>query len=302
MTGGSRRAEPPDLQIHPGIRPISDKAFALFQALIYREAGIYLSSAKKPLLAGRLNRRLRDLKLRSFDEYYLLVSERDEAERLRMFDLISTHETHFFREPRQFEFLARELFPRWSSEAAAGTVPKRIRAWSAGCSTGEEPYSLAMALLEHFPPSAGWELEILASDLSGHTLETAREGIWPIEKSTEIPAAYLKSYMLRGTARQEGKMKAGPEIRSLVRFERINLNEESYPVTGRFDLLFCRNVLIYFDKESKGRVIHRLIDRLSPSGHLFLGHAESLTGLTDRVRTVIPTVYADPAQEGGSGR
>jgi chemotaxis protein methyltransferase CheR len=208
-----------------------------------------------------------------------------------MLDLISTNETHFFREPRQFEFLAQEVFPGWNLEAAAGKMSKQIRVWSAGCSTGEEPYSLAMLLLNYFPPSAGWTIEILASDLSTRVLDRAREGLWPIEKVSEIPSDYLKSYMLRGTGSQQGKMKAGPEISALIRFERINLNEESYPLTGRFDLLFCRNVLIYFDMESKMRVVNRLIDRLSPRGYLFLGHSESLNSLSDRVRNTIPTVY-----------
>lgn len=291
MRGRIHRRAPADLPAGEGIRPISDKVFAQFQALIFRESGIHLSGAKKALLVGRLNCRLRDLNLGSFEEYYLVVSERDETERVRMLDLISTNETHFFREPHHFEFLAREVFPGWNSAAAAGTIPKRIRVWSAGCSTGEEPYSLAMVLLDHFPVSAGWEIEIVASDLSTRALSRAGEGVWPIEKSDEIPPVYLKRYMLRGTGKQEGKMKAGPEIGALVRFERINLNEETYPLAGGFDLIFCRNVLIYFSAESKGRVISRLIDRMSPSGYLFLGHAESLNNLTDRVRTVTPTVY-----------
>ena len=207
-----------------------------------------------------------------------------------MLDCICTYETHFFREPRQFEFLERRVVPEWTARAAAG-APRRIRAWSAGCSTGEEPYSLAMVLLAHFPPSAGWSVEILASDLSSRALERARAGLWTIDKASEIPHPYLKAFMLRGRGSQEGLMKAGPEIRSLLRFQRVNLAEERYPVAGPFDLVFCRNVLIYFDPPGKTRVVERLLEQIAPGGYLFLGHAESLTGLSDRGRSVGPTVY-----------
>lgn len=279
-----------------GIRPITDREFSLFQELIYKEAGIYLSGAKKPLLEGRLARRMRELGLHSFNAYYHRVLEQGESERVRLLDAVSTNETHFFREPLQFEFLERRLFPEWAREAELGWRPRKIRAWSAGCSSGEEPYSLAMTLLFHFPSVSGWNVEIFATDLSTRMLERARNAIWPIEKTKEIPPQYLKLFMLRGTRSQAGKIKAGPEIRSVVRFDRLNLNEDSYPFSGPFDLIFCRNVLIYFDTESKKRVLDRLLRSLSPAGHLFIGHAETLTGLGDRVRSVIPTVY----MKGGS--
>jgi chemotaxis protein methyltransferase CheR len=279
---------------------ISAREFALFRDLIHRESGIFLSEAKKALVVGRLGRRLRALGLSSLGAYYRLLAEGDEQERIRMLDCICTNETHFFREPRQFEFLERQVFPEWAARAAAGG-PRRIRAWSAACSTGEEPYSLAMTLLAHLPPSSGWTLEILASDLSTRALDQARAGLWSIDKAREIPERYLKAFMLRGTGPQEGVMKAGPEIRSLLRFQRVNLNQDRYPVAGPFDLVFCRNVLIYFDVASKARVVHRLLDQLAPCGYLFLGHAESLTGLTDRGRSVGPTVYVradEPSRTG----
>ncbi len=274
-----------------GIQPITDREFSLFQELIYKEAGIYLSQAKKPLLVGRLMRRLRELGLPSFKAYYHRIIDEGDAERVYLLDAISTNETHFFREPRQFEFLEQKLLPEWAREADLGRRPRLIRVWSAGCSSGEEPYSLAMTLLFHFPFGSGWQIEILATDLSTRMLERARRAIWPIEKANEIPSRFLKPFMLRGTRSQEGKIKAGPEIRSIVRFERFNLNETVYPFPGPFDLLFCRNVLIYFDTQSKQRVIDRLLRCLSPTGHLFIGHAESLAGMGDRVRNVLPTIY-----------
>ena len=209
-----------------------------------------------------------------------------------MIERICTHETAFFREPRHFEWLEQRVLPQWRREADAGRRPRRIRAWSAGCSTGEEPYSLAMAFLEQFPAGSGWEIEIWATDLSTRALEKAQRAIWPLEQEREIPPGCVKQFMLKGTGTQAGKMKAGPEIRSRVRFKSLNLNDEAYAIEGRFDLILCRNVLIYFAQESRLRAIDRLLDHLAPQGLLFLGHSESLFGRTERVRSVIPTVYA----------
>ncbi len=270
---------------------VSDAEFSRFQAMVHREAGIWLSPVKKALLAGRLAKRLRELGLTSYGDYYEMVRA-DEAERTLMLDRITTNETRFFREPHHFDLLADRVYPVWQAEAAAGRRPRRIRAWSAACSTGEEPYTLAMSLLRAFPPGSGWDIEILATDLSTRALERARAAVWPIGKSREIPARDLKAFMLRGTGSQEGRMKAGPAIRSVVRVERFNLNDEIHPAVGPFDLLFCRNVLIYFDAATKSRVVERLLGHLAPAGLIFLGHAESLASMAGRLLTIVPTVYA----------
>ncbi len=270
---------------------IKDQEFVQFQALIHGEAGIWLAPVKRTLLAGRLSGRLRDLGLASFGEYYERVVA-DAAERARMLDHVTTNETHFFREPRHFEFLAEEVFPRWHAEAEEGGRPRRLRIWSAACSTGEEPYSLAMALLRAFPPGSGWNLEILATDLSTRVLDLAQKAVWPLEKSREIPEAELKAFMLRGIGPLRGTMKAGKEIRELVHFARLNLNDAEYPAIGEFDLVFCRNVLIYFDAAAREQVVGHLLEHLAPSGYLFLGHAESLSGTAFPVRSIIPNVYA----------
>jgi chemotaxis protein methyltransferase CheR len=289
----SARASPWD----SAIEPIEPHVFRRFQSLIQGESGIRLADVKKALLTGRLSRRLRELGLTSFREYLRRV-EADEPERVRMLDLITTNETRFFRESKQFELLDSEILPRWAAEASEGKRPRRIRVWSAGCSTGEEPYSLAMLFLSHFPRD--WDMEILATDLSTRALERARAAVWPLSRSREIPPALLKTFMLRGTGPEDGKMKAGPEVRAFVRFERLNLNDASYEVQGPFDLILCRNVLIYFDSEGKRRVIGRLLDHLAPAGFFFVGHAESLNGITDRVRAVMPCVYtAGPAPARG---
>jgi len=281
---------PPACATPAAARVLNAREFRLFQGLIQREAGIHLSEAKKVLVEGRLARRLRDLGV-DFGAYYELV-ESDPQERVRMLDCICTNETHFFREPRQFEFLESQVFPEWRARAEAGGMARRVRVWSAGCSTGEEPYSVAMAFLASFPPSSGWEIEIVATDLSTRVLERAQAAVWTIDKAKEIPGGHLKAFMLRGTGPEEGRMKAGPLVRSRVRFHRLNLNAEPFTFAGRFDLVFCRNVLIYFDAASKARVVGRLLDRLDPRGYLLLGHAETVTGLNVRTRSVGPTVYA----------
>jgi chemotaxis protein methyltransferase CheR len=191
------------------------------------------------------------------------------------------------------------VFPRLEAEAAR-TGTKRVRAWSAACSTGEEPYSLAMALLHRFPTSAGWQVEVVATDLSNKVLAAARAALWPIDKAEDIPLHYRKEFMLRGTGSQTGKMKAGPEIREVVSFTRMNLNEAVYSVSGTFDFIFCRNVLIYFDRESKTKVVERLMTHLAPDGCLFLGYAETTTTITDRLVSIGPNVYARVPERSGA--
>jgi chemotaxis protein methyltransferase CheR len=267
---------------------ISDYEFALFQALICREAGIHLAVTKKPMLVSRLMRRVGALKLPTFGDYYRLVL-RDGDEMVRLLDAVCTNETWFFRNPKHFSFVAETLCPRWLAEAAAGRRPRRVSVWSAASSTGEEPFSLAMAMRDALP---GWDLQILATDLSSRVLERAQAATFPLEKSEDIPAVYLKRYMLRGTGTQEGKMRAGPEIRSVVSFRRLNLNDEIWPVEveARFDLIFCRNVLMYFDARRREQVLRKMLNRLSPEGYLFLGDAEGLTGF-DSLRMVEPAVH-----------
>src|SRR5579871_2397570 len=271
-------------------REISEREFLRLRNLLYEEAGIWLSQAKTALLVGRLAKRLRHHGLKSFKQYYDLVINSPE-ERVQMLNALSTNETRFFREPQHFELLNSFIFPKWTEEAATGRRGRKIRVLSAGCSTGQEPYSLAMVLLDRFPAASGWEIEIIATDLSTRALEIAQTGIWPTAKVDEIPPPYLKAFMLKGFADQAGKIKAGPEISSIIRFFRMNLNEQAYPLTGKFDMIFCRNVLIYFDQHGRQQVVRRLARFLSPDGYLFLGHAESLHSISDRLRSVIPTVY-----------
>ncbi len=272
-------------------KPLEAGEFRLFQTLVYQHAGIYLGESKRALLVGRLAKRLRELGLKRFRDYHDYVVNGDGEELATMLDCICTNETHFFREPDHFAFIAERVVPGLREAAARRAAPRRVRAWSAACSTGEEPYSVAMVLLDLLPPAEGWDLEVLATDLSRKALARAVAGIWPIDRAEEIPEHYRKRFMLKGTRTQAGRMKAGDEVRRVIRFDRLNLNEESYGGIGQFDLVLCRNVLIYFDAASRSRVVHRLMTHLAPGGHLFLGHAETLTGVTDRLRSVMPTVY-----------
>ncbi|WP_437676507.1 CheR family methyltransferase [Sorangium sp. So ce131] len=303
-------------------RSLSDDEFALFQKLIKRLSGIALGPQKKPLLVCRLAPRLRALGLRSFGEYYRRVAAPGgEGELVHMLDCICTNETRFFREREQFELLEREILPAWQENAGHGApdAPGRrapparagrpLRAWSAACSTGEEPYSIAMALLgglpsldrsgaaRQAPPWAGGAstgapgVSVLATDLSTRALGQAQRAVWPIERASEIPDRHLRSYMLRGTGASAGLMKARPELRRVVSFRRFNLLDAAPERFGLFDLIFCRNVLIYFDAATRASIVARLIASLAPGGYLFLGHAEGLHGTDHRVRCVAPSVY-----------
>jgi len=284
-------------------KPIPDLAeeeFHLFQALVLRESGIHLGAKNRAMLVSRLWRRLRALELNSFSSYYRRVKA-DPREMVLMLDCICTNETHFFREPAAFECLRKRVFHEWIADADSGKRGKTLRIWSAACSTGEEAYSLAMAILTYFPPSAGWSVEVLGTDLSTKVLARASAAIWPAEKISGVPVEYQRRFLLKGFGPEKGKIKAVDELRQVVRFQRLNLTREPYAVTGPFDLIFCRNVLIYFQWETKIKVVDSLGKYLAPSGYLFLGHAESLHGVADKLQFVAPKVFRssrDPLARG----
>ncbi len=228
--------------------------------------------------------------------YQLVVDPTQQEERELMIDAITTNETRFFREPKQFEFLEQRAIPVWKSEAREGVRTKTLRLWSAGCSSGEEPYSLAMTMAGNLPREAGWEVTILATDVSTRMLDRARTAIYVIEKAGEIPECLLRNHMLKGYAEQAGKMKVMPEIRQMVEFERLNLMQDAYP-GAVFDAIFCRNVLIYFDLATKSKVVERLTQCLDERGLLFLGQAENLSGVSSQFRTLAPAVYIRPGEK-----
>jgi chemotaxis protein methyltransferase CheR len=278
---------------------LAEPDFERFRQLLAREAGIALAPHKRALVVARLSGRLRELRVASFRDYLKLVLA-DERELGQMLDRMSTNETRFFREPRHFALLEHQILPRWAREGAAGERPKRARIWSAACSTGEEAFSIAMTARHALPVEDGWHVEILATDLSTRALERAREATWPLERARDVPNAHRKRFLLRGVGSQLGRTRATRELRAMVAFHRVNLNDDSSAALGSFDVIFCCNVFIYFDPAARARAVDRLLARLKPDGYLFLGHAESLNGAAHGVRCVAPNVYVP--SRGGAPR
>jgi chemotaxis protein methyltransferase CheR len=282
----SRSLRVPQRPLHPPT--LEDREFLALSRLIHTDTGIHLAPEKRSLVAGRLGKRLRQLGVRSYADY-LALALHDRGERQRLIDVITTNETRFFREPSHFSFIAR-LCATFREGAAAGRRSTTVKAWSAACSTGEEPYSLAMTLRRNLP-EPNWKIEIVAHDVSSRVLDTARRAEYPLSRLSEIPPEMLRPFMLRGVGPREGTIKVAPEIRALVRFFHGNLIH-GVPLDERFDLILCRNVLIYFDLPTKRAVVNRLLDRLAPGAVLITGRSESLHGISNRVRSIEPAVYA----------
>jgi chemotaxis protein methyltransferase CheR len=263
---------------------LQEKEFVLFRDLIYRIAGISMSPAKKPLVTSRLAKRLKHHGLASYGEYFQMITAANGKAELQMaVDLLTTNETHFFREPKHFDFLRQRIL-------SARKTGKPLRIWSAACSSGEEPYSIAM-VLDEVLGSAPWE--IVASDLSTRVLEKARAGLYPMERMPEIPRHYLSNYCLKGTGSQEGTLLIERKLRERVQFMQHNLTEAP-PKLGEFDAIFLRNVMIYFDQDTKRQVVSSLLSLLRSGGHFLVGHSETLNGINEDVRLVQPAVYVKP--------
>ena len=266
---------------NPNLRRITDAEFVRFRALARGIAGIHLSDAKKALVCGRLYRRLAHYGLASYGEYFKLIeSGRKPGELQTALDLLTTNETYFFREAKHFDFLKNRIL----AERKPG-VPFRI--WSAASSSGEEAYTLAMILADALGEAA-WE--IVASDISTRVLEKAQRGVYPLERAKNIPQHYLRAYCLKGVGSQAGSFLIERRLRTRVRFMQVNLNQ-ALPSLGNFDVVFLRNVMIYFDMETKRQVIGRILSVLKPGGWLMVGHSESLNGITDAVRAAAPSIY-----------
>lgn len=264
---------------------ISDSEFAQFQRFIYESAGITLSAAKRALVCGRLAKRLHACQLKSYGEYLeLLTSGESPAELQMAVDLLTTNETYFFREPKHFQFLKEILRTR----RAAGTA---FRVWSAAGSTGEEAYSIAM-VLEDSLGAGPWD--VVASDISARVLARARTGHYGLDRVSNFPRGYLQRYCLKGTGAQEGTLLVERKLRSRVQFMQVNLNAR-LPRLGMFDVVFLRNVLIYFSLETKRGVVSRVLDALKPGGWLFIGHSESLIDVCNGVEMVAPAIYRKPS-------
>jgi chemotaxis protein methyltransferase CheR len=267
---------------------LGDVEFQFLRDFVYRHCGISLGEQKRQLVQGRLLRRLRALGMKNFADYCELLRRDPEGELGELASVISTNVTSFFREMHHYDLLINDLLPRWLEEKKNGG---RLRIWSAGCSTGEEPYALAMVLAEALERSSSKvDARILATDLSPQALETARAGTYPLERMGGVSDARRNRWFLRGEGSYEGWARVHPRLHELVTIQPLNLLHD-WPMRGPFDAIFCRNVVIYFDKPTKQRLFDRYAGLLEPGGYLFLGHSESMYGLSDSFELVGRTVY-----------
>ncbi len=269
----------------------TEKEFIQLQELVRRHCGINLSAEKQDIVYGRLSRRLRALELGSFSEYCRMIEAGHEDELEHFTNALTTNLTAFFREQHHFEYLREVALPELMERNARS---QRLRIWSAGCSTGEEPYSIAMTLLEAMPQIEKWDVRILATDVDTNVINTAISGIYAGEKVNEVPAQCLKSWFQKGKGGRQGVVRVAPAVRNLVSFRRLNLIHE-WPMKGLFDIIFCRNVVIYFDKPTQQQLFDRFADILAPGGHLFIGHSESLYKICDRFKLIGRTIYKGAA-------
>jgi len=265
--------------------PITKQEYDRIRTLLYDESGISLGENKQSLVVSRLTKRLRDLRLDGFSSYYEYVTRDSSGEEFtRMLDLLSTNKTDFFREPKHFEFLREHILPALEHE-------KRIRIWSSACSTGEEPYTIAMALHEGVSNPAQWNFQILASDISTRVLAHAARGLYAEDRIRDVPAEIVRRHFLRGRGESAGLVKVKPHLSQIITFRRMNLMDERFPIKAPLDLVFCRNVMIYFDRPTQERLVNKFYRHLKPGGYLFIGHSESLQWVSHPFKTVAPTIY-----------
>ncbi len=261
---------------------LTEKQFRKISQLIYHLCGINLKEGKQALVRARLMKRLRALKFGDFDEYMkYLDGDQGTQELSSLIDVMTTNKTSFFREPEHFRYLADQILPKLSS--------RKLRFWTAACSSGEEPFSLAILLREHLPDVDMRDVKILATDISTKMLEKARNAVYSEETVRDIPSRYLQKYFQ--PARQDGSFyRLRDDVRAMVRLGWLNLMDK-WPMKGPFNVIFCRNVMIYFDRPTQQRLITRLWELLEPGGHLFVGHSEGLSAVSHRFRYVRPAVY-----------
>lgn len=264
-----------------------DADFRRIIEMVKTLTGISLSDAKRDMVYSRLSRRIRELKIDTFSDYCDIVSQPDSAEIGNFVNAITTNLTSFFREPHHFDYLANTVLPYLFKQRK---LERRIRIWSAGCSTGEEPYTLAMVLSENMPKSEKWDVKILATDLDTNVLATARAGLYSKEKLNGISDERLKRWFLKGQGDQDGFVRVRSELQELITFNQLNLMGE-WPMRGQFDVIFCRNVVIYFDKPTQSILFDRYANLLKDDGYLFVGHSESLFKVTQRFNLIGHTTY-----------
>lgn len=264
---------------------MSDSDFQRVSELAYEYTGIVLGPQKKDMVYGRLARRLRELNLQRVEDYLGLIDSERKPEVSKFINAITTNLTSFFREQHHFDFLAKTVCPEWMQ---ANNASKKIRIWSAGCSTGEEPYSIAMTLRESLNLS-GWDCKILATDLDSKVIEKGQSGIYGIDRIESLPIERKKQWFLHDRNHPD-VVKVKPALQELISFKRLNLLED-WPMKGKFDLIFCRNVVIYFNESTQAVLFDRYADMLKEGGYLIIGHSESLNRVCQRFKPIGKTIY-----------
>ncbi|MEW4453838.1 protein-glutamate O-methyltransferase CheR [Bremerella sp. JC817] len=271
---------------------ISEKCFGDFKRLIYEKTGISLNESKRCLLSTRLSKRLRTLGIDEPAEYFKLVTSQgsEGPEMQELVNCITTNKTDFMREPHHFRFLTERCFPALTNHSLKGG-PRKLRIWCAASSNGHEPYSLAMTVRDYPAFDSSWDIRILASDIDTRVLSKASEGVYPADELSVLEKTQLHRNFDRGTGSQTGKVRAKRELRDLITFRQINLIESSWPIQTKFDVIFCRNVMIYFDLPTQRKVVEHLIRYLKPGGFLMLGHSESIQWTPCPLRSLGQTIF-----------
>lgn len=262
-----------------------DSDFKRVKGMVYEFAGIDLNESKKNLVYNRLSKRIRFLSMTSFNQYLDFVEQEGESEFVHLINAITTNLTFFFRENHHFEYLANTIIPMLVKENAA---TKKIRIWSAGCSTGEEPYSLAITLKEAVP--SGWDARVLATDLDTNVVQTGMTGVYKADRLKGVSEERKKRWFMKGSGSQEGFVRVKKELQEIIDFGQINLMND-WPIKDSIDVIFCRNVVIYFDKPTQSKLFNRYADLLPSHGHLLIGHSESLYKVCDRFELLGQTIY-----------
>ncbi len=274
---------------------LGEKEFRQISDLVHERCGINLHDGKKELVRARLAKRLREGGFHTFSEYIQhVMNDTTGREFSILVDSLSTNLTKFFREEQHFDYLRDVLLPGLV-EAKQNDGNTRLRAWSAGCSSGEEPYSIAIVLLEALREAGRWDVKLLATDVSTRMLRQAEAGRYDAQRVASIPTPLRHKYLVRRHERDGDSYEVAHTLRAMVLFRYLNLMED-WPIKGPLDFIFCRNVMIYFDKPTQSRLIDRFYDLLAPGGVLFTGHSESLTGIKHRFEYVQPTIYAKPQE------
>ena len=260
--------------------------FEYIRSMVGERTGIVLSEHKVDMVYGRLARRLRQLNIKNFKDYLQRLEGDDDQELVEFTNALTTNLTAFFREPHHFEFLIKTGIP----ELIKQRPDKRLRIWSAGCSTGEEPYTIAITLHEAIPAIRNWDVKILATDLDSNVVARAKAGIYDQERVNGISKDRLQRWFHKGSGSNQGKVRVSPDLQQLITFKQLNLMHQ-WPIKGPFDIIFCRNVVIYFNKDTQRVLFDRYADMLASDGYLIVGHSESLHKVTDRFQLLGKTVY-----------